>query len=175
MAEQSGSKSPPWIWASTAPALALLVPAIVALLTQQLFLFASLSPTAVTLIQQPKQPAARVYNVLVGHLAGLGSALALVVALGLSTAPSVFEVHSVSGTRVAAAVLALALASLLELLLRAQHPPAAATTLLVALGSFHPNWHDVMLVIGGVVLVTGAAALLRSTYEAFTRRRSEVS
>jgi HPP family protein len=57
-----------------------------------------------------------------------------------------------------------ALATLLEMLLRAQHPPAAATTLLVALGSFHPNWHDATLIISGVVLVIGAGMLLRGVH-----------
>ncbi len=44
----------------------------------------------------------------------------------------------------------LALAVLLELLLRAKHPPAASTTLLVALGSFHPTWHDAWVILAGV-------------------------
>lgn len=159
-------------WACCAPALALLVPGVAALLTHQILLFASLAPTAITMIQQPGQPSARVSNTFIGHMVGLASGFVLVFALGLSTAPSVFEAHSVSGARVAAAVLALALASLLELLLRAQHPPAAATTLLVALGSFHPNWHDASLIVGGVVLVTGAAVLLRNGRAALTRRMS---
>ncbi len=113
------------------------------------------------MIQQRGQASARPYNALVGHAVGLCSAILLVVALGLSATPSVFEAHTVSGARVAAAVLALALASLLELLLRAQHPPGAATTLLVALGSFHPNWHDAAVVLGGVLAVTAAGTLLQ--------------
>lgn len=158
------------VWMCGAPALALLVPGIVAVLAHQVTLFASLSPTAVTLIHQAGQPSARAYNAIVGHLVGLASACLFVVVLGLSSAPSVFEVHSVSGARLAAAVLSLVLATVLELLLRAQHPPAAATTLLVALGSFHPDWHDVALIISGVVLVTGTAMVLRSAHERVAAR-----
>jgi len=154
----------------SAPALALLVPGIVALLAHQVILFASLAPTAVMMINHAGQPSARAYNAFIGHLAGLASAFVFVAALGLSSAPSVFEVHFVSGARVAAAVLSLALATLLELLLRAQHPPAAATTLLVALGSFHPNWHDATLIISGIVLVTGAGVLLTAAHEKLTAR-----
>jgi hypothetical protein len=151
-------------WMCCAPALALLAPGIVAVLAHQLILFASLSPTAVTMIHQAGHPPARAYNSFVGHLVGLASACLFVFALGLSAAPSVFEVHSVSGARLAAALLSVALATLLEMLLRAQHPPAAATTLLVALGSFHPNWHDATLIISGVVLVIGAGMLLRGVH-----------
>lgn len=159
------------VWMCGAPALALLVPGIVAVLAHQVILFASLSPTAVTLIHQAGQPSARAYNAIVGHLVGLASACLFVVVLGLSSAPSVFEVHSVSGARLAAAVLSLVLATVLELLLRAQHPPpAAAATLLVALGSFHPDWHDVALIISGVVLVTGTAMVLRSAHERVAAR-----
>lgn len=158
------------VWMCGAPALALPVPGIVAVLARQVILFASLSPTAVTLIHQAGQPSARAYNAIVGHLVGLASACLFVVVLGLSSAPSVFEVHSVSGARLAAAVLSLVLATVLELLLRAQHPPAAATTLLVALGSFHPDWHDVALIISGVVLVTGTAMVLRSAHERVAAR-----
>jgi HPP family protein len=149
----------------SAPALALLAPGIVAVLAHQVVLFASLGPTAMTMIQQAGQPSARVYNTFVAHLIGLASGFLIVVALGLSATPSVFEAHSVSGIRLAAAVFSLALATLLEMLLRAQHPPAAATTLLVALGSFHPNWHDATLVISGVLLVVAACMLLRTVHE----------
>jgi hypothetical protein len=39
------------------------------------------------------------------------------------------------------------------ILLHASHPPAAATTLLVALGGFKPTVHDALIVIIGVLIV----------------------
>ncbi|HTT04684.1 MAG TPA: HPP family protein [Steroidobacteraceae bacterium] len=152
---------PQWLWVPLASAAALAVPGLVALVTHRLLLFASLGPTAVTIAQQPLQPSARTYNALVGHALGFATGAAVVVAFGLTHAASVFVVHELTVRRVGAAILAIAIAALLELALRAKHPPAASTTLLVALGSFHPTWNDTLLVLGGVVLVTAAGELLR--------------
>ena len=98
---------------------------------------------------------------VLGHLLGLGVGFAVVAVLGLAYAPSVFELHAISGARVGAALLAIALAVLGELLLNARHPPAAATTLLVALGSFHPTATDSIAVVGGVLSLVIAAELVR--------------
>jgi CBS-domain-containing membrane protein len=60
-----------------------------------------------------------------------------------------------------AAVLAVALNMLGGLLLRASHPPAAATTLLVALGGFKTTVHDAVTVIVGVLIVAIVGEVLR--------------
>jgi len=153
--------APEWLVVPLATALAMLVPGVIALAMHRLFLFASLGPTAVTLAHQPLHPSARAYNAIVGHLIGLGVGFAVVALLGLAYAPSIFEVHALSGARVGAAVLAVALAVLGELLLNARHPPAAATTLLIALGSFHPTASDTIAVLVGVVSLVIAAELIR--------------
>lgn len=150
-----------WLVVPLASVLALLVPGLIGIATHRLFLFASLGPTAVTLAQQPHHPSSRAYNALVGHLIGLGVGFAVVGALGLATTPSVFELHALSGMRVLAALLSVGLAALGELLLRARHPPAASTTLLVALGSFHPTAGDTIAVLGGVVSLVATAELVR--------------
>jgi hypothetical protein len=156
------SEEPPqWLWVPLVSAVALLAPGILALATHRVFLFASLGPTAVTIAQQPTQPSARAYNALVSHTVALGIAFAMVFAFGLAHAPSVFMTGSVSGARVAASLLSVAIAMVFELALRAKHPPAAATALLVSLGSFHPTWYDTALVLGGVVTVTVVAEIMR--------------
>jgi CBS-domain-containing membrane protein len=155
------SALPATVWVSLASAVALGVPGLVALLTHQLFLFPSLGPSAMMMMNHPELPSARPYNAMVGHLVGLGSGYACVFALGLAGTPSVFTLHAVLAPRVAAAVLAIALASALELVLRAQHPPGAATTLLAALGSFRPTWHDAGAVLAGVVTLVATAELLK--------------
>jgi CBS-domain-containing membrane protein len=128
-------------------------PAALAIVTKQIFLFPSLGPTAVMLAHEPQHRSSRPYAVLVSHAAGLAAASVSVAIFGIAFAPSVFETHTVSPARAGAVLLALALAIFLEVALRAQHPPAAATTLLVALGSFHPTPHDAFLIMGGVVAV----------------------
>jgi CBS-domain-containing membrane protein len=147
-------------WVPLASGITLGVTGVLALLTHQLFLFPSLGPTAMMMTGHPHLPAAQPYNAVVGHLLGLAAGFFSVLVLGLADTPSIFAVRIATGPRVAAAVLAIALASGLELLLRAQHPPGAATTLLAALGSFRPTWHDAGAVFVGVVGVVATAHLL---------------
>lgn len=150
-----------WVWAPLASALPLVLVAALAVVTHRVFLFASLGPTAVMAAQHPQQRSSQAYNALAGHLIGFVSGCVLVLAFGLAAEPSVFQMHDVSLSRAAASIVALAVAAGLELPLRAQHPPAASTTLLVTLGSFHPTWGDAELVLGGVLLVTAVTELLR--------------
>ena len=137
------------------------VPGVVALLTGQLLLFPSLGPTAVMVSYEPEHRSARFYNVIVSHIGGLLSGFAAVLLFGLAHAPSVFQLRVLSVSRVAAAAVAILLAILLELVLDAAHPPATATTLLAALGSFRPTWHDGLTVVAGVLIVAVAGELGR--------------
>ncbi len=156
-----GLAASPWIWLPLGAAVPLLAAGAVALAAHRLFLFASLGPTAALITQLPTQPSARPYNVFVGHALGFASGCALVFAFGIASAPSVFISHDVSWARIGAAVISVLLAAALEVLCNAQHAPSAATTLLVALGSFHPTWTDTGAVLGGVVIVMVVAELLR--------------
>jgi len=124
------------VWTPVAAALVVAVPGLAGLATGRLLLLPSLAPTALMQAHSADDPSAGLRNVVLSHLLGLGSAFAAVALLGMARAPSVFEVGALSGPRVAAAVLAVALAAALEMLLRVSHPPAASTTLLAALGSF---------------------------------------
>lgn len=152
---------PDAIWSAFASAIVILVPGVVAVVSSSVLLFPSLGPTAVMMAHSPASPASRPYSAIVAHCIGLGTAFVAVALFHLASTPSVFEVHHVSPARVAAAVVALALAASLEILLNAAHPPAASTTLLAALGSFHPTAHDTLLVVVGVGLTVAAGEPLR--------------
>ena len=154
------------LWVPLASGAALGVPAVIALLTHHLILFASLGPTSVMIAQQPLLSSTKPYNAIAGHMIGLGAGFFAVWALGLAAAPSVFVAHTVSGPRVCAALLASVIAVGLEMLLKAQHPPGAATTLLAALGSFRVGWTDTWEVLVGVVAVTVAGELLQKLHPA---------
>lgn len=149
------------LYCPLAAGVAVAFPGALAVWSHQLLLFASLGPTAALMVQEPGHPAADWYNAVVGHALGLVAACSLVWLFALANVPSVFEQHEVSWTRVGAASLSLALAITLEKLARVQHPPAASTTLLVALGSFKPNWHDCATILIGVVAVTVGAEMLK--------------
>jgi hypothetical protein len=152
---------PDAVWTPLAVATLTLIPGLVGLATGRILLFPSLGPTALLQAHTPEHPSARPYNVIVSHLAALGAGFAAVTAFGLATAPSVFEAGRLSPERLGAAVVAAALAVLIELLLRASHPPAASTTLLVALGSFKPTVRDATAVVLGVLIVAAAGELVR--------------
>ncbi len=151
---------PELLWAPLAGALALGVVGVVALLAGQAWLVPSLGPTAYLLAQMPAHPATRTYNIVAGHLLGAGAGIIAVLVTGAWMSPVTLEVGYLTGARVGAAVIALGLTLLLTLALRATHPPAAATTLLVALGSL-ATATDVFAVVAGAVVIAALGVLLR--------------
>jgi CBS-domain-containing membrane protein len=123
------------------------------------WLFPSLGPTAWLQVEDPDLPAARPWNTVVGHLCGLLCGYLSVFLAGASDLPSVLVAHILSPERVAASVLALTLTLAAASLLKASHPPAGATTLLVSLGAFRPE--DAFSVIAGVAIVAAAGEAVR--------------
>jgi len=152
---------PHLFWSALSAGAALLAPGALALATGLPVLFASLGPSAVTMAHYPRRRSSRIYSVIVSHIIGVVAGFAAVRIFGLQTAPSIFEAQRVSMARVFAAVVALSLAVAGEVALRAMHPPAGSTTLLVALGSFRPTWHDAGAIVLGVLAVAGAGWLVR--------------
>lgn len=113
--------------------LGLAVIGLLAWWTGQPLLFPSLGPTVMLLLDSPSQPSTRTPNILVGHGVGLLVGLFAITVTGLQGAPPVTEAGT-SGPRVLAAALALALTTMVLHLVDRPHPPAGATTLIVALG-----------------------------------------
>ena len=120
----------------------------------------SIGPTILLVTLSPAHPTARAWNVLAGHLGGLAAGIAAVTLLGAQNAPSVLETGELTAVRVAAAVLAIGLTVAAGMLLRASHPPAAATTLLVALGAIRTP-PQVLATICAVILVAILGELIR--------------
>src|SRR6185312_4454161 len=102
-----------------AASLALLPAAALAAGTHRVFLFASLGPTVVMMVQQPQQKSSQPYSAFVGQLIGFVSGCAIVFAFGLAATPSVFQTQDVTVSRAGAALVSLLVATALELLLRA--------------------------------------------------------
>jgi len=57
--------------------------------------------------------------------------------------------------------LGVALTIVVQKWLKAPHPPAAATTLLITLGGFKPNLHDALALGSGIALVASVGEVLR--------------
>jgi hypothetical protein len=118
----------------------------------QPWLLPSLGPTAFLQAAMPAHPSARLYNVVGGHLGGVAAGFVGLWLFNAWNDPIVLQSGQMTEGRLGAAVVALALTMLVGMLLRASHPPAAATTLLVALGSLRTAQQLEALFIGLAIL-----------------------
>ncbi len=140
--------------------LLILITGAFSLLAGRPWLLPSLGPTAVLAGEMPAHPVTRAWNTIVGHAGGLLAGFAGVLIAGAMNDPVVLVDHVLTPGRVLASVIAMALTVLAGGLLRASHPPAAATTLLVSLGSLQTPLDAANLLVG-VVIIAVAAAVLR--------------
>lgn len=155
------------VWAAVVCAFALGVAGLVGILLHQPWIFPSLGPTLMVLLETPGEPAAHPRNVLVGHVVGVAAGYLALVLTGLRTAPSVVQA-GLDGRYVASAVIALAVTVVVLQVLRMPHPPAGATTLIVGLGILKTP-RDLVVIVLAAVLVTliataaNVAATIRQT------------
>lgn len=148
-------------------ALSLAVCGAMAVWTGLPWIFPSLGPTAFIFFAAPEAPTNRPRRVLAGHAVALVcGALALVVC-GLWTAPSSL-VTGVDIARVLAAALALGATGGLMVLLDVEHPPAGATTLIVALGLLREP-RDLLVIEAAVLALVLVCAALRPLAEGRAR------
>lgn len=148
------------VWAAVASGSLILVTGLFGIAFGQPWLFASLGPTAFQVTEYPEHRASRVYHVFAGHFLALGMGFAAVALMGAWDAPAVMSTHHLVLVRVWTCVLAVSLTSGAMTLVRATHPPAAATCLLIALGSLESARGAIAIVVG-VVIVGVLGELLR--------------
>lgn len=132
--------------------------AALAIITHSPFIFPSLGPTAFLFFYTPTAPSASPRNALVGHGIGVFAGYLSLVITGLTLAGPAFEI-GVNGPRVIAAALSLGLTSGLMVLLKAPHPPAGATTLIISLGIMTKPLH-LLILMCAVVLLTAQAFII---------------
>lgn len=129
-----------------------------ALATREPFVFPSLGPTAFLFFYTPLAASASPRNTVYGHLIGVIAGWLSLVVFGLLAAGPALSV-GVSGARVGAAALSLALTAGVMVWLRVPHPPAGATTLIVSLGVLtRPVALGVLML--GVILLTLQAIVI---------------
>lgn len=115
-------------------------------------IFPSLGPTAFVCFITPLEPSASPRNIVLGH--GLGAALGYASLWGAGLAQAgPAQAGMIGMPRVMAAALALGLTAGAMVLSDVPHPPAGATTLIVALG-FMSRPHELAVLMLGVVLLT---------------------
>ena len=150
----------------------------IGLLLKEPWLYPSMGSTAYLLLHDPGQRSARLYNTVVGHSCGIVSGLVASIAFGLHHSSGVLSAAGqLTPARVAAAGIALAATMLLGTWLRASHPPAASTAMIVVLGGFQYNVPTMLAVVGGVVAIAVAGVAVRRLVlpRARTYRRRSIS
>src|SRR5215471_2809728 len=148
------------VWATLGEGGLVLALATIGWATNQPLIFASLGPTAYELVEQPQMPSARPYNVIVGHLLGLGAGFLTLYMFNAWAAPNVLATGVVSPQRLWATAISAALTTLACLALKAGQPAALATTLLISLGAMQTR-RDAIAIIVGVLLVTAMGEPVR--------------
>ena len=148
------------LWATVGEGGLVLALAAIGWATRQPLIFASLGPTAYELVEQPQARSARAYNIIVGHLIGLGAGFLALYLLNAWIEPNVILTGIVSTRRLFAVTLAASLTTLITLILKAGQPAALATTLLISLGSMQ-TFHDAVAIIVGVLIITAAGEPVR--------------
>ncbi len=105
------------------------------------WLLPSLGPTLAIQTGTPSHASARMRNVALGHVIGLAAGLLAVYLTGAAHQPPVTDMvnDALSLNRVAACVIAIVLSLAVQHRLSLMHPPAEATTLIVALGGVEPT------------------------------------
>jgi len=133
---------------------------IIAMVTGTPFVFPSLGPTAFLFFFTPTLPTASPRHSIYGHAIGIACGYAALLICGLEHAPPAMAT-GVDLRRVLAAALSLASTGALMILLRAAHPPAGATTLIVSLGIVTKPKYLLLIEVAVAILTLQAIAINR--------------
>lgn len=141
------------VWVPLISAVLIAVAGAMSLATGQPWLFAGLGPTAIMIAASPGHSTTRFHSIVLGHLVAILCAWLALLLLGATKSPSLLGGNSIAVVRVWASALAVGLTVLVQPSLRAYHPPAAATTLLLTLGVYRLSWKTSLSLLAGVLVV----------------------
>jgi len=134
--------------------------ALVAVVTDSPFVFPSLGPTAYLLFISPIGESSSPRNTIIGHAIGLICGYGAYVVSGAAAMP--FGVHAgIYWPRILSAALSLSATGAFMVLLKAGHPPAGATTLIVSLGIISKPRELVIIEVAVFLLVAQAFVINR--------------
>lgn len=156
--------------------LTIAILAALAMLSRTPFVFPSLGPTAFLFFFTPTLPTASPRHSIYGHAIGIVCGYGALLATGLQHAPPAM-VAGVDIRRVLAAALSLAATGALMILLKAAHPPAGATTLIISLGIVTKPFYLLVIEIAVGLLTLQAIVInrLAGIDYPFWSRRAAVS
>ena len=159
---RSGSVAPlvNAIWVPATSALLIVLAGMIGFWLKQPWLFAALGPTIIMMATTPGHETTSFRAVVTGHIAAIACGYMALLLLNANDATTLSKAVTEVSPRVWASALALAMLAIVQPQLRAYHPPAAATALLVTLGFYRMTGRTPLALIGGVVAVAVAAELL---------------
>jgi CBS-domain-containing membrane protein len=152
-----------WVWAAfmfVNGFITIALLAATAMVTRIPFIFPSLGPTAFLLFFSPNAPTASPRHTIYGHAIGIVCGYGALWLMHLQHAPPAL-VTGVDLHRVVAAALSLAATGALMILLKAAHPPAGATTLIISLGIVTRPLYLGIIEVAVVLLALQAIAINR--------------
>jgi CBS-domain-containing membrane protein len=152
-AGRSPAASADAVWVPAVSATLVLVVGVISLATGQPWLTVGLGPTALLIASHPGSSMTRFHNIVGGHLVAFVCAWFALLLLGVNASPKLLSGQSIPVVRVWASAIAIAITALVQPSLRAYHPPAAATALLVTLGMFKLTWKSSFSMLAGVLVV----------------------
>jgi len=117
--------------------------------------FPSLGATAFLFFETPMAEVASIRNTIIGHTVAVAVAFVWLEVFGLVGDPSAIET-GFTADRVACVALSLAFTGGILRLLRAAHPPAGATTVIVSIGLL-TTADELAILLAGVALLSLAA------------------
>jgi CBS-domain-containing membrane protein len=128
---------------------------LLAWLLNEPLVFPSLGATAFLFFETPLAEVASVRNTITGHIVGAAVAFAWLNVFGLVGDPSAI-VAGFDAERVACVALSLSFTGGILRLLRAAHPPAGATTVIVSVGLL-TTWDEILVLVAGVAILSVSA------------------
>jgi CBS-domain-containing membrane protein len=131
---------------------------VLAWLLDEPLVFPSLGATAFLFFETPMAEVASPRNTVIGHFVGAAIAYTWLVVFGLTDAPSALQT-GFGADRAAAVALSVAFTGGILRLLRAAHPPAGATTVIVSAGLL-TSGEQLAALVAGVLLLTLTARTL---------------
>jgi CBS domain-containing membrane protein len=152
-----------WVWAGFVfvnSFISLAIIAYAAQLVDSTLIFPSLGPTAFLFFYRPLDAVSSPRNAICGHALGIVVGFAALWLFGLQGNPGI-GMEGVSVLRIFCAGLALATTCALMILLNLMHPPAASTTLIVALGAVSSPLDLLILEIAVIALTVQGVLINR--------------
>ena len=167
-ASQTSATMPDSVWVPLVSGTLILAAGAMSLATGRPWLFPALGPTALLIAVNPGHETTRFHSIVVGHVVAFACGWLAVLLLGAGDGGRLFMGGGLTVSRVWAGAFAVAVTAFVQPSLRAYHPPAAATALLVALGAYRSDLKTTLSLLAGVVVV----ALLGEWFQRLRLRES---